>query len=48
MVLNLHAFIFFHLNIGLPGNLGPEGLRGEPGTPGFGLPGERGEDGIPG
>lgn len=33
---------------GMPGLPGPEGPRGESGTPGFGLPGERGDDGIPG
>ena len=33
---------------GTPGAPGPEGPRGESGAPGFGLPGERGEDGIPG
>lgn len=33
---------------GLPGQIGPEGPRGETGLPGIGLPGEHGDDGIPG
>lgn len=39
---------FLSIISGLPGAIGPEGPRGDTGTPGFGIQGDRGDDGIPG